>query len=169
MARAKQKYSEETCTILDAVTHGMGILQCLRDEVQEIVDNAPVGLQDSARISTLRESVEALDGYCDDEPDALAEGVDREIVVRTLLPLRKGRGLSRNSQLANALIYLNCAVDSVNEEIEALETVVKQKQDDKEDDAESDEAQIEALQEYVTEIENVIEGVEGCEFPGMFG
>lgn len=145
-------------TIAGCISDGYGMLTTLRDEAQEIIDNAPEGLQQTDRISTFEETVNQLDG-CDSEPD-LPEYI-REVEVTYTEDHRKSKSHSRSTQCSEA-----CEI--VRAGLEAMESWI----DDNEEAAKSDqdlEDKLEEVRNVISEINDFVDNAEGTEWPGMFG
>ena len=141
---------QQEITVADALSIGYSSLLDLRDEVQEVCDNAPESLQSSARIETLSESASYLN-FADDEPelenDALASH-------RFNMPLLKAkRNMSRRVRRDNAVLFLQCARDAI-----------ESWSDEHEQEERSDE-----VQELMDKLDDDISNAESCEFPGMMG
>ena len=135
---------QQEITVADALSIGYSSLLDLRDEVQEVCDNAPESLQSSARIETLSESADLL-GFVDDEPEIED---DTLAMHRFNMPMLKAkRNESRRVRRDNAVLFLSCALEA----LQAFE-------------APSDEAQ-----ELIDKLEEDISNAEACEFPGMMG
>lgn len=136
------KIRTQKTDLQSAISDGIAALQSLRDEVQEIVDNASgTNFENSQRIQTFSETADAL-SYADNEPtlpDELAE-----VAVEYSESYKRGH-ISRAVQCSNACAMLQAAVDA----LEAQEH----------DDASS----------IAGELEDIISNAEGAEFPGMYG
>lgn len=142
-------YKMVTCSnsVRSLIADGVSQLEELASECREMVDNASEGLAETQRIQTFGETADALEGISEpDMPDELDTVLDTVVAFSESVPTRKGRGTSRSVQRDNAVSMLSAAV-------EALQDV-----DDNE-----------AADELATEVQNIIDEAEGCEFPGMYG
>ena len=154
---SKYKTQKETGSVGDAVSSGFGELESLRDEVQEIVNNASgTGLENTSRIQTFEETASSLDGV-DSEPDvpAILEGTQVGYIVMV-----SRRGTSRAVRCSNAVSALQAAVDAANDFLE----VERGKPE-----AERRDELIDEVEEFSNSVQEVIDNAEGAEFPGMFG
>lgn len=154
---ARRKYITEKATVADAVSAAYGLLQELRDEVREVVENASEGLRQTGRIQTLESTADALDGFCDDEP-SLGDTVDDWCATTEVSYSveTSRRGLSRRARCSNAVAMLQAVVDAM------------QNHEDPEDAAEPSDLHGD-LADIAGDIENAISEAENCEFPGMYG
>lgn len=66
---SKIKYAQHDASFYSAISDAYTELAELRDEVREVVDNAPEGLSETQRIQTLGETADRLDEFVDSEPD----------------------------------------------------------------------------------------------------
>lgn len=140
-------------TVLGCIEAGYSDLAELYNECQEIVDNAPEGLSETGRIQTLGETADALSS-ADSQPD-VPEFL-QDVVVTYTEDQRKSKSHSRASRCGDACMYLSTA-------IEGIEAWVAFHPDDASGDK-RDEAE-----ELVSELQELLDNAEGCEFPGMYG
>ena len=157
---ASYKTVQEQTTISDAISSGYSILQSLRDEVQEIVDNASDGLRETQRIQTFDETANTLGNFCDDEPDVPDNLSAHAVTAYLQQHVSKRRSPSRAVQCQNAVGYLRAAADGVQEFIDTF---------DGEDRSETEQAEVDDAQELLDILEESISEAECCEFPGMYG
>lgn len=160
------------------VSDALGIMQALRDEVEGIVENAGDALANTQRIQTFSETKDTLDNHVDDEPDAPACIAERNVSYSEARKKAKNKGASRAVQLSNACGMLeavkdeaqeyldNSEEDLAGEEIECWGLLSEKEQQESDERFETIKDEIET---YVGELEEIIDGVEGCEFPGMYG
>lgn len=146
-------------TVGAAIADARSELESLRDEVQEIVDNASEGLSQTQRIVTLADAVGYLDNVdsyaTDDAPD---EVKDLEITYSEAVNTNKRRGPSRSVRRDNAVAMLTAARERISDWTT----------DDELEEEPSDE-RAEAVTTYLDELDTLIGEVEAAEFPGMFG
>lgn len=147
---------------VSAITDAISTLQSLGEECREIVDNASENLRQTSRIQTFDETASALENISEpDIPECVAE---LAITYTSQQSARKGRSESRATRCANEVAVLSAARDAAQTWIE--ERTEELEADDK--TAEEDDAVQEAVQ-FVSELDDLISEVEGCEFPGMYG
>ncbi len=148
-----------TSSIADAISGGYGDLTELRDEVRDIVDNAPEGLADSQRIQTLGETADELDNYADSEPDVPSEGIYeslKDAPAHWTENRLKSRSRSRATRRDEAVTMLQAAVDGIQQ---WMDDQVEAKAD----------ADVSDAQQLMGDVQEAIDSAEGVEFPGMFG
>lgn len=141
----------------EAVSDAFSTIEELADECQEVVDNAPPGLDQTQRIQTLGETADTLSSNLDqpEAPDFFNEKLG-EVTFVTME--RKARsGPSRSSRRDYATSCLDAVIGVVNDLIDADG-----------DDALTDEQKTEA-EEYRDALEEVKDEWDGVEFPGMYG
>lgn len=142
---------ERTVTLADAVSDAFACWEWLGSEFREMCDNAPDSLQATSLYETRDGTASTLE--CLSEPDVSTELGILEFKWQGWTSARKGRGLSRADQSAEA-----CAM--LEKVIEILDDIVGQEPTHAlHDDAE-------ALR---GELDGAKSEVEGCEFPGMYG
>lgn len=150
--------SRET-TVSAAVLDAISELEGLRDECQEIVDNASDGLRETQRIQTLEETANTLDGALQDlDVPTAVEGLT--VKYSEQVNKDKRSGPSRAVRCANAVSMLEAAISAVEEKLEEYDS-----------DEESEEVKVEKeeLELLRDDIQQMADEVSGCEFPGMFG
>lgn len=162
--RVNKRAVPVTTTLADAIEDGYSRLSSLKDEVQEIVDNAPEALQDSDRIQTLEQTCSSLDGV-DSTPDVPLGVAD--MTVKYTEDQRKSRSHSRASQCAEACDVLRAAVEAMDEWIEDADD----RKDGKMSPAEQQEQdeELEEVKSLRDEVQDMLDNAEGCEWPGMYG
>jgi hypothetical protein len=180
------RYKTETTTlpILEAIEFFYNDIESLREEIQEIVDNAQgTGLENTARIQTLEESSGYLDFQMEGPEDPVLEFLKTQEPIVIGLTVRGGkkRGQkSRSVRASNAICYARAAVDAIHEIIEKERAELEAPVENEEDALESALALVKTmrterailldeLENYAQEIENHIGEAESAEFPGMFG
>ena len=140
-------------TVIDLIEAAFSDLEGLRDECQEIVDNASEGLSQTQRMQTFEETVDAL-SFVDSVPDVPEEVQD--LLVRFTEDQRKSKSHSRATRCCEAINLLACTVEVLNEFVNA------QEQEDKNE-------LVEKVEQLISELEDAISYAEGAEFPGMYG
>ena len=145
--KAQAKFTSHKATIDGIIDDAYSMLADLRDEVQEVVDNAPEGLQNSSRIETLSETASQLDGFVDSPPD-VPENV-QEIEVTYYCTNFGKKGPSRRDRRDEAVGMLNAVAEHLR--------------GDSQYDTDTD------VQELLEELDDACSTAEECEFPGMFG
>jgi hypothetical protein len=140
-------------TFADAISYGYGTIQSLRDECQELVDNASEGLSQTQRIQTFEETASTLSDIADSEPDVPAWIAEYAFNAFESRPKNKRANASRAVRCANAVSLLCAARDCLAGVIDTL----------------TDEDKKEWAVEMVTELEAAIDACESAEFPGMYG
>ncbi len=172
-------------SVLDALSNFYSELSELRDECQEVVDNAPESLQSSPRIETMQETTYALD-----LEEKMVEGEGIRIVetmdpVEVCLSVRGGRKRGQESRAVrcgNAVAYGRAFVDAVIELVERESEEIEQGRADGNPEDLSEGAlalafsmqderlgALEKLEHLCEEIEEDIDAAGGAEFPGMMG
>lgn len=139
--------------IEDAISSGYSILLELRDEVQEVFDNATENLQQTSRMQTFSDTAGTLDNFVDDEPDVPEVVRDVTMRVTTTEPRSARQTASRSVRRDNAVAYLRAAAEALTERLDGMP-----------DGDAKDEAQA-----LVEKLEQDADEAEGVEFPGMFG
>jgi Rad3-related DNA helicase len=149
---AKQNLRAVPCSssLQGAVEDGYARLEELRDECQEIVDNASDSLRETQRIQTLEETANQLSG-ADDMPE-VPEALDGVVVCYTE-DRRKNKSHSRATRCAEAVSLLYYAKEASEEWLA--------------DNAEHEST--DDVQNMIDSIDEMISNAESCEFPGMFG
>jgi hypothetical protein len=144
--KKRRRRKEETTTVAEAIAGACEELNELAQEVREVVDSAPEGLNQSGRIQALDETASTLENL-DLEPDVpLALGELK--VTYEVTPPSKLR--SRAARAAEAIFLLR-------ECITVLEAIPDTDDNHK------------AAKELVAELDNIAYEAESCEFPGMYG
>lgn len=146
---AKLKQVEASGTVAAVVADAQAELGSLRDEAQEVVDNAPDSLRETGRNATLAENAEALS---DADSDIDIPAVVSEITV-TYREATSRRALPRHARCSNAFSMLDAAASAIESWVE---------KNPKHDDADDATAAAEAMRE-------LMEAAEATEWPGMFG
>ena len=153
-----------TGSVLGLIEGAYSELEALRDEVQEIVDNASEGLAQTQRIQTLGETADALYGADDvpDVPDAVAT-----LRCTYTEDQRKSKSTSRASRCAEACTLLEAAVGELDDFISTAEDKLCDMTDEGEKEAlEQSKYEVEELRDTVQEL---LDNAQGAEFPGMYG
>lgn len=145
---------------ISSVSNAFDIIEELAGECREIVDNASEGLSETQRIQTFSETADNLENVSSvDAPECISEhGMSYHEQVNT----NKSRGPSRAVRLENAVSILGTAVElarSLIEDDEFKATIEADKWEEVEGE----------ITEFADEVEEVINTIEGCEFPGMYG
>jgi hypothetical protein len=137
--RRKLKVIEHEYTVAEAIDFALTDLEGLASECREKVENAPESLQYSERIVALSASADALEDV--ERPEfADALGI---IPVKCALPKR--RYLSRAARASDASSLLEACVKALNGISDG------------------------GAETLINELESVIDVIDGCEFPGMYG
>lgn len=146
-----------TLAVINAAEDAKGILEGLRDELQEWYDNLPENFQNGDKGQALEEAIGNLDSAIDSINDAPEEAVD--VQTFTAPPMCTKRRPSRADRRDDACALLSAVVDEVGMYCNKL----KEKHDEK------DEEKISTLEEWVSELESAKDEAEAVEFPGMYG
>lgn len=178
-AKRRPSSVERTGTVLDAISGACSDLVSLGEECREVHDNMPESLQQGQRGSTLDETADTLESVS--EPDVPAPLQDLPCKWYEQLPKRKGRGLSRSGRRDNAVAALEAAIDAVENYSDLIDeakgavaggtaTPDQQRmvgaQVEAHDNGDSDGVDTETL---ASELGEIKDNAEGCEFPGMYG
>lgn len=155
MATGSYKLELRTTTVSAAIGDAYLELGALRDELDEIIDNAPDGLRSTARIQTMEETKDQLDRYADDEPSVPDACKDFVVTYHEQVPRRKRQSASRSVRCENS-----CAM------IRAVVQVVEEWRD--EDPARSEEVKDE-IDTFIESANEAADECENLEFPAMFG
>jgi hypothetical protein len=139
----KIKFIEYETTIATAVEGAFADLTELADECREIVENASEGLQQTNSVQTFDMSANELENL---EAPEVPAGLG-EMPVKYSLPKR--RYTSRAARASDAATVLESCVS-------ALENI-----------PEGDDRRAEA-QALIGDLQNAIDTIESCEFPGMY-
>jgi hypothetical protein len=137
-------------TVLACIEGGYAELESLQQECQEIVDNATEGLSQTQRIQTLEETASAL--YNADSPPDVPEFL-QDVEVTYTEDQRKSKSHSRATRCSEACATLSAAIEGIQNWL-----------DTNEDSEDRDEAE-----QLLSDIQELADNAEGCEFPGMFG
>ena len=168
------KSNIETASVGGLVDEFYNTCQELRDELQDWKDNIEEKFSGTEKYSTLEESVNTLDNFCENAPDYEIDGFDAGAPHEyTRSPLKKKA--SRRDRMGHAMEAANIAVGLIEAEIEKIESALEEANDQ---DVESEtgtghdvdalEATKDALTELKDQIENDVSEAENVEFPGMF-
>lgn len=130
---------ERKTTLAACIGDAMSMLQELRDECAEARDNMEEKLSATEKYQAYSDAADTLDEHADNEPTVPASLQDVAVTYTEYVSTRKSRGPSRSTRLSNAVLMLSAAKD-------ALESG-----------------------DVFDELEEIIDGVENVEFPGMFG
>lgn len=169
------KSNIETASVGGLIDEFYNTCQELRDELQEWKDNIEEKFSGTEKYSTLEESVNNLEGFCENIPEYEIDGFDSAAMHEyTRSPLKKKA--SRRDRMGHAMEAANIAVGLIEAEIEKIETALGEANDQ---DVESEtgtghdvdalEATKDALTELKDQLENDVSEAENVEFPGMFG
>lgn len=139
-----------SCSLQGAIEDGYSRLSELRDECQELVDNASDSLRETQRIQTMEETANSLSDS-ESEPDV--PKVIADIVVSYTEDQRKSKSHSRATRCSEAVTLLEAAKWG------AEEWLAENEESDDCDD----------VQSMIDGLEEMISNAEGCEFPGMYG
>lgn len=160
-----------TGSALGAIEGAIDTLTGLRDEFQEIVDNASEGLQQTERHQTREATVDALsfvDDGLPDIPEAAGE-------VSCSWVENQHPKASRAARCANAVSALESARDAIQNWIDDT-TERADKLADKDAVVADDAADEDELRDQITEAEEAVNTLEewigsaqDTEWPGMFG
>ena len=153
MAKINLRAVPCTGSVLGLIEGAYAELESLRDEVQEIVDNASEGLAETQRIQTLDETAQALD-FVDSMPDVPEQVQD--LVVNYTEDQRKSKSHSRASRCSEAVELLNGVVGVLQEYVENHNA------------SDSDYEDTDEVEQLLSELEDAVGYAEGAEFPGMY-
>lgn len=142
-ARPSYRTVQSQSNVGAAVADAFSALQELGAECREVVDNASAGLAATARIETLGESADALEGIQEPDIPEAAEAIN--VTITEQKPYDKRRSPSRSVRCSNACSALEVCYEALKGN------------------------KAEAMQELAEEIHAIIEDCESLEFPGMFG
>jgi len=156
---ATRKYRQVSGTVSEAVNAGYSALSWLAEEARDIVDNAPEGINQTARIHAFESTMYTLESL--DEPDVPSAVADLLASWCEVQPRGARKPLSRSDRCSNAIVAL-AAAKSVAEEW--LADHEPHESDDEEEQEERDDVEM-----LVNVLSDAISEAEGVEFPGMFG
>jgi hypothetical protein len=142
----KVRLTEHTAELSYALGDAFEGLAELAGECREVVENAPGGLRESERITTLENSADELEGVGGAAPE-VSHALGK-VLVNYNLP--KHRYSSRQARASDAEIVLEACIQS-------LENI-----------PDGDERHAEA-QELIDHLQSVTNIIQSCEFPGQFG
>lgn len=151
MARIRMGAVVDT-TVAELVADAHSTVTGLGEEFREMYDNAPESLQQTDVNQRRDETASAIESLSEPDVDEKLGALPAKF--SPWQPARKGRGLSRADQAAEAVARLETAVEVLQEYAEA------------EGRSEEDKDAAESL---VSDIEELRGEMEGLEFPGMFG
>lgn len=148
------KAVQQKTTVSGAISDAYSELQSLRDEMSETADNMQEKMSQTSKYQAVEEARDALDGFCDNEPD-VPDGVSvLEVTYIEMVNRRKGRGPSRNTRCSNAVSLLEGVITAINAHAEDLE------------DGDDLKGEIETLAD---DLQEAVDSAGGVEFPGMYG
>lgn len=134
-----------------------GDIETLRDEIGEVVENAPN--QELPRIQTLSETVSTLETVEEQEFPADLPGdlEKRECSYSIMVKPGKQRGReSRATRCGNACNAGRAALDELRAFMESADNKLTDDQHDE-------------LEDFCTNLEEAVDNAESAEFPGMYG
>lgn len=150
---SKYERTEET-TIIGLIETAHSIIEELRDELDDVIQNMEEHFSQTERFSRYQEAKDALD-VCD-VVDLSVPGVASDFFNRPYVHTYRAKPkASRSDRLEAANLRLNIARELLDEEIERVS--------DREDDYAA------ALYDFVNIVQELLDQTEGVEFPGMFG
>jgi hypothetical protein len=152
--RKTPAYKPSKCAgTVSSITDAVSELESLAEECREIVDNSGEKLAETQRIQTFSETADTLEGISEPSiPDVISgDGIS----YIEMVPSRKGRGTSRSTRRDNAVNVLQAALDAAEDFL-----------DDEENEEHDERSDVEM---FVSEVQDIIDNAEGCEFPGMYG
>lgn len=153
----KPAFETRKGTVADAISGAVSELTSLGEECREVFDNMPESLQQGSRGEAMDSTAGTLEDVQElDVPEVLGA---LACTWTESLPKRKGRGLSRAVRCGNAVTALEAAINAVQ--------AWHDEQESKQDDA-SEEPEVDA-ESLLTELEEIKDNADGCEFPGMYG
>jgi hypothetical protein len=143
-------------TLANVIADAVGDLEGLRDEAQEIVDNAQgTNFESTSRIATLEDTASNLDSIAvPDVPDYLAS-----LPVHYTQDQRKSRPTGRATRCNDASYRLVCCVEVLQAWVDAPDIEEKDGKAQATDEAQS----------IIEEVQEIIDAADNCEWPGMFG
>lgn len=163
--RSAYKSVDYSSDVAGAIGDAYSEFQSLRDEMSEWRDSLEDKLSHTQKYEEVSSAADALDGFCDDEPD-VPEGLDGAVKTTQQVSARKGRGESRAVRCSNALSLLGAAIAVVEETIEKIDGEADEKTGELSEELEEEKATLEELKDH---LENAAQEAEGVEFPGMYG
>jgi hypothetical protein len=110
----KLRDAKYTQLLSNLVADAYSEAQSLRDELQEWYDNLPESFQNGDKGSALQDAVDALGGFCDDEPE-----VPKELAELKALYL-PGKADSRSDRASEAAAQMQVAADRIDTWLEAM-------------------------------------------------
>jgi Sec-independent protein translocase protein TatA len=156
-------------TLENAVSDAYAALGELRDEVQEVYDNAPDSLKETSRNQTLSETGDTLSQHVDDEPSIENDEVKNLEVVYAPLKPRASRS-KRRDYATGILSACLSALEQYNERLQERKEALEKSETE---EAQTRVLELEDLLSQVEELQDTLENcmgeADGCEFPGMFG
>lgn len=147
--------TENAAGTVSSIDDAYSAMESLRDECQEIVDNAQdSNLSQTSRIQTLEETCGVLDSCCDapSVPDIVAELSINYSVYKNK---DKRRGVSRSVQRDEAIGIIDQAIGACQEWLD--------------DESNTDEDQRSEVEAFIDQLESDKGEWEGVDFPGMMG
>lgn len=158
-------------------------LVALGEECREVVDNAGENLANTGRIQTLGETADVIENLTEVTVPDCADSID--MTYYESVPTRKGRQASRATRRDNACAILNAAADAAEDALEnsrehweawaEFESLTDEEQKERRDEGTAPEEPVVKEDEeddvttFANDCRDMVNEVEGCEFPGMHG
>lgn len=146
------KLHETETTVGDAIVGAYSILEELRDEIADVLEN--MINPDGDRGQVLQETLDNLDSIVNSDPPEPEEGYAD---IACVYGANRRRSQSRSDRRDEAVRMLTAASDAIQSRGADIE--------DDEDMADD----VEALGSIVRELDEAISNADACEFPGMMG
>lgn len=171
--KSPPKYTEQSGSVMEAVSNGFGEVSNLAEEMRGWADNLEEKFSSTDRYARVSEAADALENAT--EPDVDETIGDLQVKWMELQPRSRRRGLSRADRLSNACNALAAASSVLRDFSEELEKLEKTKEVlhaffDSNGITEGDTEEIaSAASDLADEIDSATSELEGVEFPGMYG
>lgn len=160
------------------------VAEALRDECQEVVDNAPDGLRSSPRIEALEEAINTLGEMVDGDREPRVkeelkkelEGLEATCVVTMKTGKRRGQE-SRAVRMSNGVWMGTAGMEALRAWVEEESLDVTGNPDDlsegalrlAEDMRKERRNELEVVNDWLEEVDGYLSSAEGVEFPGWGG
>lgn len=154
----KKKMNKVSTTVGDAVSTFFSEVETLGSEMRDWADNMPEAKQSSSKYDEVSEAADALENVSEPDVPEVCSDVMVEFEVSAAKVYQ-----SRSVRLYGAIQY-------GREAIEVVQTMID---DNPKDDGKSgvgySAEQVQEMTTLIDEINEMIDSVEGIEFPGMYG
>jgi len=173
----------QSSDVESAISTAQSIFEELRDEIQEVVDNAEGGLAETQRIQTLGETAETLGEIVDDSIDLPEPPLNENdlFMGNASWTENQRKGISRSDRRDNGVNILDAVFSEIEAAIERADTRLEDLADEEKDEEdEKKKEKLETLKDeiesYKSDLESALEQVgtwqdhaQSVEFPGRGG